>query len=460
LFDWIKNISLRQLAGISRILGVDVSEDRARVVEVQERWLNFRRRKERFAVRSCFTVEFDPQSTWPQKAELLRQKLAEHGIKTGYAVSSIHSLGVKVIDAAIPPDVRSVDEWISENRERLLRIPLASGHIDHAVEELERTESGIRAEISFVRREEIERWKSFFRGAGLELIALGAGFRDASNVLVLVKIPDDVSIKFAYSHDGPMDVVGIAQARIRSHQTAVPPEQIKQDDSLLFISGEKTQQLDLPGAQLLRPLGLPLEYCLAVGLALKGLRQNLSPANLLSSEETKHIETQLYKSLFQRTVIGTGAVTVVLLLLPFVAGLYLNWRSNSIDEQLLANGGSYTELKLLETQTLGLEKQLSGSSTTVRSSETARVLHDIAAASSEGLWLYRVKLETGNRRESKVSLFGYTSNNEKVTDYLKSLGLSGYEASLVRSGSPQPNETAIPSRKGIGTFEILVNIKK
>ena len=95
----------------------------------------------------------------------------------------------------------------------------------------------------------------------------------------------------------------------------------------------------------------------------------------------------------------------------------------------------------------------------IHSSHTAKLLHNIADASPDGLWLYKIKLDTEVKGSSKLSLFGYTLKSEKVTDYLKNLNGLGYEASLIRSGSPQQNESLVPLRKDAVTFEIATPLK-
>ena len=247
--------------------------------------------------------------------------------------------------------------------------------------------------------------------------------------------------------------------RKHSYRTDIPIKQLKAGEALVFVSGQNAFEMTSAGTTVIQPLGLAPEYCQTVGLSLKVLKSDLSPTNLLSPEETNRIKSQIYKSLFQRAVLFLGAAIIILLFVPFVLGVYLNWRSNQLDDQLLANDNLYAELKLLETQTQELEKQLKGSSATERSSNVAKVMHSVAGTSPEGLWLYKFKLETFGKEESKLFLYGYTLNSEKITDYLKSLNGLGYEANLIRSGNPQQNETLIPSRKDAITFEILTNIK-
>ena len=456
----MNHINVRQLAGANRVLGIDFAESCIRVVEVEERIVPLRKSQSRFNVRNHFTLEFDPAEEWLKRADLLKQKLTELGIRTCYAATSIRSLGVKVVETIIPSGMHTVDEWIAENQEKLLRIPLSSGSIAHCAEILERNDSGMRVEITFVRNEEIERYQSFFRTAGLELIALGAGTRDASNVMRFEKNFREKEEKFLFVADDLVNVTEFMQGRRnRSYQAVTPFSQTQPEEVSVFVSGEKAIKANLADTQLIQPLGLSPEYCLPVGLALKALNPDLSPTNLLPAEETNRVIVNLHKSFFRRAVLFSGVVLIALLFIPFALETFLNWRSNKLDEQLLANGSSYAELTLLETQTRDLEKQLTEANTSIRSSHTAKLLHNIASASPEGLWLYKIKLDTETKGTSKLSLFGYTLKSEKVTDYLKNLNSLGYEANLIRSGNPQQNETLIPLRKDAVTFEIAIQMK-
>ena len=456
----MNRLSLRQLAGANSVLGIEITENCTRVVEVEERVITFRKSQLRFNVRNHFTLEFDPAEEWLKRADLLKYKFAELGIRSRYAATSIRSLGVKVVETIIPSGIHTIDEWITENREKLLRIPLSSESIAHGVEILERNDSGTRVEITFVRKEEIERYQSFFRTAGLELITLGAGARDASNVLTLEKNFGEKEEKFLFVEDDSTNITDFIQGkRNRSCQPVTPFNPAQPEEVSIAVSGEKAIDAKIAGAHLVQPLGLSPEYCLSVGIALKSLNPELSPTNLLPTEDINRVTLNLHKSFFQRTVLFAGAVLIALLFIPFVLETYLNWRSSKLDEQLLANGSSYTELKLLETQTRDLEKQLGESSTSIRSSHTAKLLYNIASASPEGLWLYKFKLESDKKGISQMSLFGYTLKSEKVTDFLKNLNGLGYEANLIRSGSPQQNESLIPSLKDAVTFEISTQLK-
>lgn len=456
----INHLSLRQLAGAKRVLGIDLTDSYIRVVELEERIISFQKSQSKHNVRNHFMLELDPAEEWLKKANLLKQKISELGITTRYAAASIRSLGVKVVETIIPSGIHSIDEWINENQEKLLRIPLSSGSIVHCTEILERTDSEMRAEITFVRKEEIERYQSFFRTAGLELIALGAGIRDACNVVKLEKNFGEKEEIFLFATDDSTNVTEFKQGRRnRTYQTVTPFSKKPPDNTSVYMSGEKVEKINIADAKLIQPLGLSPEYCLPVGLALKALNPDISPINLLPAEETNRIRVKLYKSFFQRAVLYSGAVLIALLLIPFALELYLNWRSSDLDEQLSANGSSYAELTLLETQTLDIEKQLSEANTSIRSSHIAKVLQNIASASPEGLWLYKFKLDTETKGAPRLSLFGYTHKSEKATDFLKNLNGLGYEASLIRSGSPQQNEMLIPFRKNAVTFEIAVELK-
>jgi hypothetical protein len=331
-FSRMNHISLRQLAGANCILGVDLTENYARVVEIEERILPLRKSQSRFSVRNNFTLQFDPATEWLKRAELLKQQFTKLGIHTRYTATSIRSLGVKVVETIIPSSIHTIDEWINENQEKLLRIPLSSGSIAHCVEILERNDSGTRIEITFVRKDEIERYQSFFRAAGLELITLGAGIRDAGNVISFEKNFGEKDNKFLYVADDSINVTEFTQGRRnRSYQAATPFIQAQSIETSVFASGEKAIDAKIANVQLIQPLGLSPEYCLSIGLALKALKPDLSLTTLLPTEETNRITLNFYKSFFQRTVLFAGAVLIALLFIPFALDTFVNWRSNKLD---------------------------------------------------------------------------------------------------------------------------------
>ena len=113
----------------------------------------------------------------------------------------------------------------------------------HCAEILERTDSETRAEITFVRKEEIEHYKSFFRTAGLELITLGAGTRDASNLITFENKFGEKEEKFLFVADDSVNVTEFIQGRRnRSYQVAKPFNQTEPEEASVFVSGEKASQ--------------------------------------------------------------------------------------------------------------------------------------------------------------------------------------------------------------------------
>jgi hypothetical protein len=122
----------------------------------------------------------------------------------------------------------------------------------------------------------------------------------------------------------------------------------------------------------------------------------------------------------------------------------------------MAHGTAYTEVRVLEKQIKELENQASGNGAAIRSSHLAPVLHDIAKSAPEGLWIYRLKEDANISSKYQISIYGYTTNEEKITEFLKALSEKGVQVNLVRSGNPQQNESLIPTHgsKNIVTFEL------
>src|ERR1041385_132094 len=103
--EFFNRLDLDWLAGTRRVLGIDLTERRVRVVEFEKRRHILDRFRPRFRVRRSFSLDFESGLSLDQKANLLRESLTRQKVKTTQGVSSVQTPGVKVISAAVPPDV-------------------------------------------------------------------------------------------------------------------------------------------------------------------------------------------------------------------------------------------------------------------------------------------------------------------------------------------------------------------
>jgi ABC-type phosphate transport system permease subunit len=135
------------------------------------------------------------------------------------------------------------------------------------------------------------------------------------------------------------------------------------DDTL--ISG-RVDLGGLPG-KMFQPFGLESRFALAAGLAVRGLLPGIKSVEFLSQERAEKHKSTLARSLLNRTVLVCGVLTLLLLVLPFLASLYVEERTSELDEELarvvrsVDNSGAPCELPEGEPRGLSQERLAFGS---------------------------------------------------------------------------------------------------
>jgi Tfp pilus assembly PilM family ATPase len=470
-----KALDLLRLAGIDTILGIDLTEHRARVVELQKRGPLFNRFRATFKPIQSFSCEFNPTAPLAERAAILKRSLAEHRITSRFAVSSIQTMGVKVVTATVPAGASKIDEWITEQRERLLKLPVSVGQIVHGFEILDQSESGSLIEVSFVRTSDVETYRGFYEQAGLTLLGLAAGSRDAFNAfligeegsankdLTLIHVGDSLVSSASFSRGKRQKT---SYTRLSADQQKEPAvnsvvEATSAGPETIILGGEIPDESSVKH-RVLNPFGLPSSWTLAVGLALKGFFPELSPTNFLGQSERGKADASIYRSLLHRTVLACGITLIVLLLLQLLASFYLQSRIDAMDEKLLSLGPAYTDVTVLESQIKQLENQLEGRELSFKRSATARTLHEVARLLPEGAWLYRLRQDHQTNQPITLTLYGYARSNDLVADFVKNLATAFSEAALVRSGTPLRSESLMPAARSSAhliTFQIQVKVQ-
>ncbi len=190
----------------------------------------------------------------------------------------------------------------------------------------------------------------------------------------------------------------------------------------------------------------------AVELAIRGFVPELNSTDFLNETEKKETTEERDKSLFYRTVLALGVVLFILLGIQFGLNTYFQSRSDKIDEQLLQVGPVYSEVTNLGRQVSALRSELNGSGG--NRSDVAKVLHDIAEATPDGVWLYKL-----NITQNEIDLFGYARSNELAASYLGLLQKNRQfsNVQVVRVGAPTESESVSFENSGIKsvtTFEL------
>lgn len=469
VLDILKRIDLQTMAGIRRILGIDLTDDMVRIVELEKQGGYLNKYAPKFKATKAYYRRFSAGASMEAKAEETKTFLISCGITTTHAVSSVRTLGVKTLRVSLPANAENTDEWIRENYERLLKIHLPLSQLSYGFEIIDLNESGTRVEITFVRNSDIESYRSFFKNVGLTLIALGAGTRDAANAVVTGEMDDRVDsfllvfgdsseltvTRFDHGQRGGSEHLVVNDAQDVLKAVAGLKFDPANADIPIRVAGSIDFTSDEGGYTIARPFGLQSEETLAAGLAVKGFIPEISPVSFLSSQEKEHLSGLMYKSLATRVALTLGLIVVFLLSFQLLASSLIQYKTETLDEHLASAGPDYTVVSLLQRDVERLERRLTG--TTLHKSSMARTIHELASAVPDNVWLYKLQVLADGNRLPAISLFGYSTSNEKVAAFLKRLAEVCSEPNLVRSSLPLQSETLVPvvaGRVPLLTFEI------
>src|SRR5437867_4036186 len=120
----LRNIDIRKFAGIRTLIGIDLTDSRARIVQLERKGNLFNKFKPTFNVLKFLSCEFEEGSSLEERADNLRALLANNKLETKLAVSTIESPAIRVKTVAVPID-SNIDEWIEEHLQKILNVPLS-----------------------------------------------------------------------------------------------------------------------------------------------------------------------------------------------------------------------------------------------------------------------------------------------------------------------------------------------
>ncbi|HEX9657905.1 MAG TPA: hypothetical protein VGB89_13440 [Bacteroidota bacterium] len=181
LRSFAQRIDIRRFGGLGSVLGVDIDERRAHIIELSRRGGYFNKYRASYKPVRFVTVLFPESLSSQERGDMLNKALVSNGVSARMAVASIAPSAVKIFRASVPAGTENIDEWIGDNLERLVRIPISNQQVWYRYEILGSTESGIELEVTIVRRDEIERVEAVLESAGCDLIAIGSAVRDLSS---------------------------------------------------------------------------------------------------------------------------------------------------------------------------------------------------------------------------------------------------------------------------------------
>lgn len=455
------NIDLHRLAGFNRVLGVDLTDRMIRIVELEKRGRILNRFAASFSVVGSSSYELNAAERREEVVKRVRNFIREN-TTTSRAVTSVRGVGIKTVSVLFPQSVENIEEWIGDHYEDLVKLPLPLQQVVFGYEILQSTGDSPRVEVTFVRKADAEKHLAFCRDIGLEIMGLSAGVKDSLNALLTERREKNVSL--VHADRGVLFALSCkngSRLPIRIiHGTTLAG--VAEAHSSRFMCGEVEEIAEADGWQVFRPFGLSPEYALAAGLAVRGFIPEMNSVDFRDAQSRTGPEKALWKSLTRRAIVAVGTLLVLLLAIPLGLSAYFQYRLESMEEELAEAGPVYHDLSALEDQVKQLEARMNDGDPMFRRTQFARVLHDVAASTSDSLWLYRISADGTNGDRTALTLGGFARSSSPVTAFMKDLRSSGpcSSVSLLRSGVPLQSETFVPVAASMHTFEIHALVKE
>ena len=265
-------------------------------------------------------------------------------------------------------------------------------------------------------------------------------------------------LSFLFRGDGGTTLYSIENGTVVSSYPVLSAE-LQPDDGgrKLILAGAAGQG----GSEVFSPFGLPTEYTLAAGLAIRGFLPEMQAVNLVPQQELAIIMECVSKRLFYRLVLACGGFLLALLLAQSILAIYMDGRRDLAEDSLLASSSSRSDLSVLEKQNRAVKNELAMLESDTARSNLAIVLHDIARMVPEGVWLYKITVTGTENSGDLISISGYSGDGRKIAEFVRLLERESRlrNVRIVRSGLPAygENVTAI-SRKISTPFTFTVSL--
>jgi hypothetical protein len=437
---WL-NLDRRRLAGLGRILGIEITESHARVALVARKRLSLNRFAMKFRVEGTASCDFPEGSSIQERGALLNGCIEKLG-KARMAGVALLGERMRFVTVPMPQDADDISLWIDQHKERLLGMAVRG--IAATYEVRKGGTSKEMLEITFMREAEVSERLEILQACGLSCVGVRLGVGDA----LLAHLAGSL---FEYTQEGVLLFFsGRKVWRFEIGENAVdlaehaPEEQcvnLSETEPRTHISG------DLPHSQLAspvvvcRPFGADPEYALAVGAAIRGLVMGGDGAVTQAMEAIRKTETLLLGSLLKRTVLALGIILFAFLLVAQAADMAIQAKRTTLDEAHAGLVPGRIELDMLRRRVELLEARQGKEAGTHLGSNHARTLHDLASSVPPGVRLLSLSIREKPGEKAKVTVRGSTRAQGDVTEMLRRLGgdPTWQHLRLIEASLPQKN---------------------
>ncbi len=383
-------MNLQKLAGLRSIIGLEITERHVRAVELKILGGNLDKFYSRFTAAKYLTFDIAGGLSVESSSAALKEELKRRGMRSHYAVAALHAGKVKTVRAEVPADVSDIGEWVQDNFEKLVRIPVPLDELAYRYEILQTGSAYSTIEFFFVRNLEIESTIQFLKSLNLDPIALSVGVRDSANPLLFTdQYGREGRLSFVFDGDDGAAMFDLEDGRITGSYSAPSAAELPAGErgNVLFAGAE-----GMNGCSPFMPFGISGEYTLAAGLAVRGFLPELHPTDFLPSAEKRTVMERLSKGLFQRVVLACGGVLLAILLLQSIFTVFAGKMESEIDSEVLQLGTGSFELAILEKQNASMRNELAVIESDSARTNVASMLYNIAKITPEEVWLYKITL--------------------------------------------------------------------
>jgi hypothetical protein len=170
------HLNLYRLAGLPRVLGIEIDDQEVRAVEVERMGLVTREASFLTRVLWGYTLRLEGGETPEEIGARLKTFLEAMHSTTQRAVLGLRPQAVRIVRTQVPDGVERIRDWIEDNSDKLLGLPIPVSELAFEYQDVPHgAQPEATVDIAFVRRVEVEKLLAICRAANLVPLAVGVG---------------------------------------------------------------------------------------------------------------------------------------------------------------------------------------------------------------------------------------------------------------------------------------------
>jgi Tfp pilus assembly protein PilN len=437
-------LDLRRLAGRKKLLGLQITEARARVALVERKGLSLDRLAMGFIVRKTGECTFPSGCSLQAQGEILKKTLEQLGSETSAAVTILGSRMRQAV-APIPSDVEDIPQWIEANKEDLLKLPIRDVV---ATWEIRNSEAdGKNLEITFMRENEVEETLRVITSSGLSPVSIRLGVGEA----LLTHIAEHHG---SFSAATPLYL--FAEGRVWQFSiedgvprcVEVPSVNLSEQGEAVRVFGDIPNVELPPRVEVAHPFGANPEFTLAIGAAIRAFLMGGEGSIPQALQSIRRSDEKLLSAITKRTALAFGTALLAVLLASQTGELIVQKERSSLadaNESLSAERANLQKIRRRVKSLEAREGKMTGSLRTA----PAKALHDLSLMLPPGVILNSLTLDRKPGETLMLVIKGSSLDQLVVTGMLRRMNEdpSWKDARLIETSLRERSYLAVSSRE-------------